>query len=86
MSPFLFLFSSLEALEAIQADGISVKNQWLSILDADVRESHERLYNVKVPAKGDFDVCGHPAPDPGHHSLPPQERIRCRCTVVGDVG
>lgn len=64
-------------------DGVISWQEWLSIMDRDVRKTHERLNLVKIGAGEQFNVGGYLAPYPGHHSLPAKERVMCRCTTVG---
>jgi SPP1 gp7 family putative phage head morphogenesis protein len=66
-------------------EGLIAGKTWLAITDNRLRESHAALNNVTVRAKDEFDVGGSPAPYPGHFSLPPEERVNCRCTVIGAI-
>ena len=65
-------------------EGLVSGKTWLAINDNDTRESH-RLLNGKTvkPGKrfhvGESEAMG---PYPGHFSLPSEERINCRCTIV----
>jgi hypothetical protein len=42
-----------------------------------------RLFGESIAVRESFIVGGHPAPYPGHWSLPAQERANCRCTHLG---
>jgi len=52
---------------------------WLAVMDEHTRESHAALNGKLVAVDGEFDIGGR---FPGEVSLPPEDRINCRCTVV----
>jgi hypothetical protein len=68
--------------ELIEA-GVVIGRRWLTIGDADVRDSHAELEAViAYGADGVFDCDGEEARWPGDCTLSPENRIRCRCTTV----
>ncbi len=56
--------------------------EWLATDDGRTRDSHRRLDGDKIPVGERFNVGGHLADHPGDRSLPPEERIACRCSVI----
>lgn len=68
--------------DTLAVDGLITGKTWLAILDADVRADHSALNEKTVEVKKNFDVGGYPAPYPAHWSLPAEQRVNCRCTVV----
>lgn len=76
----LFNEAALAAFEL--APGIRYK-RWVTREDERVRGSHAAAHGQTIALDGLFSVGGHPAQYPGDQSLPPQERINCRCLVVG---
>lgn len=64
------------------ASGVTGK-QWLSTDDHRVRESHEDIDGQERPLGVPFTTgAGHAAEFPGDPSLPPSDRINCRCAVA----
>jgi HK97 family phage portal protein len=59
-----------------------VGSTWLTMRDDRVRSTHQELEGVSIGPGELFDVGGHPAPYPGHWSLPIEETANCRCTAV----
>jgi uncharacterized protein with gpF-like domain len=55
---------------------------WMARDDEDTRESHNEADNQTVPIGEPFTVGGESAQYPGDPSLPPEERIHCRCLVL----
>ena len=53
------------------------------MLDNDTREDHVEANGQVVGPGAMFVVGGEEAPYPGHWSLSAQERINCRCTILG---
>jgi Phage Mu protein F like protein len=72
------------AIDQLQREGAKIGKKWLAILDSDTRETHEELNGRRANRRtGMFDVGGVEAPYPGYFGLPPDERINCRCTIIG---
>lgn len=71
------------AFDALDADGLIDGKTWLAISDDDVRADHLAANEQTVPVKNNFDIGGYKAPYPGHWSLPAEQRVNCRCTVIG---
>ncbi len=68
---------------AMESLGSAVTSKkWVSIGDKDTRETHEQAHGQTVPVNGQFIVAGHECDYPGQYSLPPEERIHCRCTTI----
>lgn len=55
---------------------------WTTQKDSQVRDTHRALHKVTVGVNESFIVGGFPAPTPGWWSLPPEERIACRCRIT----
>jgi hypothetical protein len=72
-------------LDDLADEGLAAGKEWVAVIDADTRESHEELNGKHVGPHKDFHVgpSGSPAPYPGYFGLPAEERINCRCTIVG---
>jgi HK97 family phage portal protein len=72
-------------VDCMKAGGITSK-KWLSVNDADTRESHRKLNGMTVPIDGKFEVPGKPGLYISHPGDPeckdPGEIIGCRCDVV----
>lgn len=67
---------------ALESQGLATGKEWSTIIDMVTRDTHIAL-NAQTTGPGEnFDVGGHPAPYPGHHSLPAKERTNCRCTLL----
>lgn len=81
-------YSGLLSLAQDDPDGLLTGKTWLAVNDNDTRADHSALHETTIDVKTDFDVGGSAAPYPAHHSLPPEQRVNCRCTVIGsfDVG
>jgi uncharacterized protein with gpF-like domain len=72
-------------IDQLQRDGAKITKRWLAVMDDDTREDHADLNGKRANRhSGMFDVGGVEAPYPGYFGLPPDERINCRCTVLGD--
>lgn len=63
-------------------DSAATAKTWLSTDDSRTRPTHVEADQQTVAMGEDFIVGGFPAPYPGAPVLPPQERIRCRCTLL----
>ena len=68
--------------QTLETEGVAIRKQWLTVGDADVRDSHAALDGAEVAPSEDFNVGGSLAPHPSHYSLPAAERISCRCAVI----
>lgn len=71
------------AFDALDVDGLIDGKTWLAISDDDVRADHLAANEQTVPVKNNFEIGGYKAPYPGHWSLPAEQRVSCRCTVIG---
>jgi len=74
--------AALNAGHAATRQALGLGAEWLAILDGDTRASHADMNGVKIGPGGLFDLAGFSVPYPGHHSLPAEERINCRCTTI----
>jgi len=72
--------SEFVRLEHSKAVGYTHK-KWKTQGDSRVRHTnfHENVSNKVVPIDSDFRAGGLRASQPGDNSLPPSDRIRCRC-------
>lgn len=59
------------------------EKQWSTVIDGRERPTHAQADGQSVPADGYFAVGGNACRYPGDETLPPGERVNCRCTVVG---
>jgi hypothetical protein len=71
-------------IDELAREGLVAGKTWLAILDNDTRDSHKELNGKTVKPGKQFHVGpdGATAPYPGHFSLPAEERINCRCTII----
>jgi hypothetical protein len=67
---------------AAGSDGQIVGRQWLAIGDSSTRETHMQANNEIVKIGEPFTIGGYECDYPGDDALPPEERCRCRCTLV----
>lgn len=65
----------------LEEEGVKHK-RWIATLDEATRETHADLDGEREPIDGKFNVGGYYAEAPADSSLPPEERINCRCTLV----
>jgi hypothetical protein len=56
--------------------------RWLATHDHRTRATHRVADGQTVPIAAPFTVGGFPAMFPGEKTLPPQESIQCRCSVL----
>ncbi len=72
-------------IDELAREGLVAGKTWLAILDNDTRESHRLLNGKSVKPGKNFHVgeSGAEAPYPGHFSLPAEERVNCRCALIG---
>lgn len=68
--------------QRLEADGIAIGQEWMSILDDDTRPDHIEANGQTVGVGELFDVGGYPARYPGDPQLPARERVNCRCVAV----
>lgn len=68
-------------LHTLQREGHSHK-EWITNLDGRERETHAAANGQVVGIHESFIIGGSPARHPGDDSLPPGERIQCRCRLV----
>lgn len=73
------------AYDDLARDGLLSGKTWDAILDRDLRDSHRALHGVTVRPNENFIVgpSQTPAPYPGYHLLPVEERANCRCGTLG---
>ncbi len=71
-------------IDELGREGLVAGKEWVAVIDNDTRDSHKELNGKTVKPGRMFHVgeSHSPAPYPGHFSLPAEERINCRCTVV----
>lgn len=55
--------------------------RWRSMADDRTRPAHRKAHGQTIAANEDFEIDGYRARFPGDPNLPPELRIRCRCTV-----
>jgi len=72
-------------LDELAQDGVVTGKEWSAILDGVTRDSHAAMHGRRVAPGEMFVVNGHAAPYPGHHSLPAEERVSCRCTILSVI-
>lgn len=74
--------------DTLDYEGVK-KKRWIATLDDRTRESHyeEMQDTVRgIPIDQSFNLDGNLCEFPGDETLPPEDRINCRCTVVnGDL-
>jgi len=74
-----------EAYKAAEAEGITVKKQWLSARDGEVRPEHAILdKHAPIAVDAEFKVGGYSAMGPGQFGEPGLD-INCRCTTIPEV-
>lgn len=72
-----------EAMRAMSEEfGLTLEKVWLASMDARTRDTHFVADGQRVALEGMFNVGGFMAPLPGAETLPPEERINCRCSVL----
>lgn len=62
--------------------GESVVQRWVTMQDADVRQSHQDVDGDTVPVGDTFNVAGFEVPYPGAPVGPPEIWINCRCVLA----
>lgn len=67
---------------ALQDADSVIGEEWLNTSDDRTRDTHIDAGGQIVAVDNTFVVGGHEAQHPGDLSLPPEERINCRCTIV----
>tara|TARA_R100000329_G_scaffold24256_2_gene22957 strand:+ start:3443 stop:4411 length:969 start_codon:yes stop_codon:yes gene_type:complete len=61
---------------------LPIKSIWVSALLPTTRDPHASLDGVPENENGMWDLDGIEVPYPAHHSLPPEHRINCLCTIM----
>lgn len=69
------------AYDAYRDSAASTKT-WQATDDSRTRRTHNAADQQTVPMDEPFSVGGFEAQFPGDPSLPPQERVNCRCTLL----
>jgi hypothetical protein len=62
-----------------------LEKEWLSALDLRTRPSHRAANEQTIKPGEKFIIGGHKCDYPLDPSLPPAERVRCRCRVVAKI-
>jgi hypothetical protein len=65
---------------------VPMRPVWLSVLGNTTRDTHAALDGVPADSDGLWDLAGYMIPYPGHHSLPPEEKCQCRCSIFTEFG
>ncbi len=81
------LHSQAELAKGIHArDNGFTHKTWKTQGDSRVRQTrwHNAVSNKRIPIDNEFKAAGLHAMQPGDESLPPKERIRCRCYLIYD--
>lgn len=68
-----------DSVQSLQARGVNVTKQWVSLRDERVRQTHRHLHGEKVAASSAFYVDGIPIRFPKDPLAPPSMTINCRC-------
>ena len=69
------------ARSTADAFGFDLVKEWVATEDGRTRISHRIADEQQRPLNAPFTVHGFPAMYPADPSLPPAERVNCRCTV-----
>ena len=77
---------AMDQLQTELAGVATVMPEWRSVLGNTTRDDHADLDGVFADANGLWDLGGVKIPWPGHHSLPPEQRCRCKCTIINQLG
>jgi DNA-binding transcriptional MerR regulator len=81
------LHAQAELAKGIHAESVGLTHKkWKTQGDSRVRETrwHNQVSNKRIPINSEFKAAGLHAMQPGDESLPPKDRIRCRCYLVYD--
>lgn len=73
---------SNNTIRLLKLSGREYTKTWKAILDNLVRDTHEELDGETIKLEDKFFVGGFPARFPRDHSLPPKEKMNCRCEVI----
>lgn len=65
-----------------RATSLNLKKEWLATMDSRVRATHAEADGQERGMDESFRVGGYEADYPGDPSLPADESINCRCTVI----
>lgn len=68
-------------VQTLDKQGYTQK-EWSTVIDGRERDSHAAADSQVVGIKESFRIAGQSCLYPGDDSLPPGERINCRCAVV----
>lgn len=74
--------SNFANMAAYAQSGLDLEKTWVSTPDDRVRETHADAMGQTRKLEEPFSVGGYEAQYPGDGSLPAEEIINCRCTVV----
>jgi hypothetical protein len=77
--------SNFANMAAYAQSGLDLEKTWVSTPDDRVRETHADAMGQTRKLEEPFSVGGYEAQYPGDGSLPAEEIINCRCTVVAGV-
>lgn len=70
------------AVTAYRMGGTRLAKEWRSVRDLRVRSSHVEADGQRADVAGQFVVGGVRCEYPGDPSLPPRERMNCRCWIA----
>ena len=68
----------------MKQEGID-KKEWITTLDGETREDHERADGQIVEVKETFAVGGEDLRYPGDTTASPDQTVNCRCATAGGV-
>jgi SPP1 gp7 family putative phage head morphogenesis protein len=71
--------------EVAQEQGVKMREVWIATLDDRTRDDHRDIDGAERDADGFFYPGGEQARHPGDISLPPEQRINCRCTMAAMI-
>lgn len=77
--------SNAGSLDQVRATGLPAKKSWLATEDLRTRETHRRVDGSTVNLDEKFMVGGWPMDRPHDPNAPPEEVVRCRCTLTFDI-
>jgi len=81
------MHAQAELTKTIHAESVGLTHKtWRTQGDARVRKTkwHNKVTGKRIPIASEFRAAGQHATQPGDESLPPKDRIRCRCYLVYD--
>jgi len=77
---------AMDQLSQDLGEKVPMRPVWLSVLGNTTRDTHAALDGVPADRDGLWDLAGYMIPYPGHHSLPPEEKCNCRCSIFTEFG